>query len=230
MSGSKEMSPNRLLSKPAVALVFFLSLWQGAALSASPHPSPVSLPEKETKAGDSGGAKSRKAGASAPAFSLEKHGEKRTPSALTTRVPSKPANADKILVPPPPPEIPLSPSLSHLTVMRGVTLEYLSCAEVQQMLSKIEKSLEKAHKDLASLDASVSEKKERIDQFSSLFKEGVVSRRELEAAKKEFADAQDEATESRERLAELEKDLSACEVRLKELKKQEVKPAGKKHR
>jgi DNA repair exonuclease SbcCD ATPase subunit len=128
-----------------------------------------------------------------------------------------------VLVPPPPPKIPLSPLTppSGHSLLGGVTLDYLCRADLLQLQTRVQESLDKCQKDLQERSQELADKKARSEQFAALFKEGVVSRREMESTAKDATDAGDKIKEAQDSVKDLQEDLKRIQAQLVVLKNQE---------
>lgn len=140
---------------------------------------------------------------------------------------AKPPVRVKMMVPPPPPNVPTISALmqSHESLLNGVILDYLSKADLERLRTRLQDSLSKEKKSLSEHEASMEEKKRRATQFESLFKEGVVSRKELEAARKDFSEVDTKDKELSLRVSEVQDDLTRVEKQLAKFKNE--KPANK---
>jgi hypothetical protein len=115
----------------------------------------------------------------------------------------------KIMVPPPPPEIPLvGGEGERLFSTLGVPLQYLSRSDLANMESRLVANRDKLEKEKSDREHELQEKQTRADKFEELYKEGVVSRRELENAKKELCELKDKSPDLEQRLQDVEDDLS----------------------
>lgn len=137
--------------------------------------------------------------------------------------PAKRRSVDsRIMVPPPPPEITNFQSIQepgHSLSTAGVVLDLLSKADLERMKSRVETTLTKVKVDKEEHDRSSKEKTDRVGQFEQLYKEGVVSRRELETARRELRDVEMSTKEISERLADAQTDISRIDSALEHLKK-----------
>lgn len=118
------------------------------------------------------------------------------------------------LVPPPPPTVPLSNSMTFLS---GAPLELLSQSDLKAKRDALTTEMAAAQEKLKDKELIFAEKKERLDLFASLYKEGVVSRRELEGIGKEVSQAEAELREDRRKTDELMRDLSKINGFLKQV-------------
>jgi len=133
-----------------------------------------------------------------------------------------------MMVPPPPPNVPTISALmqtSHESLLNGVILDYLSKPDLERLRTRLQDSLNKEKNSLAEHQSSMEEKQRRATQFESLFKEGVVSRKELEAAKKDFSEVDTKGKELALRVSEVEGDLTRVEKQLAKFKNE--KPTNK---
>lgn len=91
------------------------------------------------------------------------------------------------LVPPPPP---LVPSGGQIPYVLGAPISFQSEAELKKTVVDLQTQLSAAKESLDKKTASANEKQERAKLFDELYKEGVVSRRELEGAQRDAEESQ----------------------------------------
>jgi hypothetical protein len=141
--------------------------------------------------------------------------ESPTTAAKTATSPKKPLVkvTKRLMVPPPPPEIPLVSGDGHVLSTLGVPLDYMSKTDLVVMQNRLQSDETKLSKEADGRANTLKQKKERAEQFEELFKDGVVSKRELENAKKEYA-------ELNEKGPELDLQLNDVRVNLERVKKQ----------
>lgn len=126
----------------------------------------------------------------------------------------------RLLVPPPPPNVPTISTFqqrSGESLLNGVVLEYLSKPELERLGKRLEQSLAKEKKASDERVAEFEEKKTKATEFEKLFSEGVVSRKELANAKREYEQAQSEKQELVDRSGEIQSDLDRVNKQLKSL-------------
>lgn len=135
------------------------------------------------------------------------------------------APSRRMMVPPPPPHIPLiGTQMEQKTFSTlGVPLDYLSKSDLDKMKVRLESSVAKLKLEKEEHDKIKKEKFDRLMQFETLHKEGVVSRRELETAKRELKTMQVEDDDIGLRLDDAETDLSRVNQQLKLLEKRAPK-------
>ena len=124
-------------------------------------------------------------------------------------------------IPPPPP---VQPSI----LMNGgigepgtnpFTVDYMNKDELLQKQKDLELQLSDAKAQLKDTEEAGAEKKTRAERFDPLYKEGVVSRHELEAAQKEAADVDKEVERAKNRVTDLQNQSASVERKLKEIAK-----------
>lgn len=131
----------------------------------------------------------------------------------------------KMMVPPPPPEIPIlgGSADERLLSTLGVPLDYMSKTDLQNMQTRLQTSLNKLQKEVDERNQGLTEKRNRATQFEDLYKEGVVSKRELEGAKKDLADSEDQGTDLDLRLKDVQTDLTRVEKQIALVQKRQEK-------
>jgi hypothetical protein len=143
-------------------------------------------------------------------------------------------SAKRMMVPPPPPDIPLMQNLSvdHQMSSTGVVLDYLSKPDLERMKVRLESAFNKAVASKEEQAASVKEKTARVEQFEQLYKEGVVSRRELEGAHRELNEVAQSAKEIEQHVSDARFDLDRANKAMERFTKSEkpaAQPSGKKN-
>lgn len=113
------------------------------------------------------------------------------------------ANKELILVPPPPPT---QSTLLDWSGIGGIpdSISYLNADELRIKLEHIRKQINNAKLQVNDNELQFNESKDKVERFNSLYTEGVISRKELESAKKEVADRENLADDARNNLADLE--------------------------
>jgi len=108
-----------------------------------------------------------------------------------------------ILVPPPPPT---QPSLLDWSGFGDIpdSLSYLNVNELNAKLEHIRRSINKAEFKAKDNEANLAESKEKAVRFESLYKEGVISRKELESVHNEADAMQTLIEEDKSHIADLE--------------------------
>jgi len=130
------------------------------------------------------------------------------------------AASARVFVPPPPPTVPVT---TPLTFMSGMPIELLSEQDLIRQRQQTDEQLRKARVAARQNEQWGGEKKERAELFVSLYKEGVVSRRELEGAQREASQAEIDLTDARLKMTDLERDMKKIDSRLKQLAESRVK-------
>lgn len=85
--------------------------------------------------------------------------------------------------------------------------------------------LAKASREAEDQQVAHKERHERAVLFESLYKEGVVSRRELENAQREVRQGEGDLTDSRLKVTDFERERQRADQRLKQLAADKVKKA-----
>ena len=122
-----------------------------------------------------------------------------------------------MLVPPPPPTIPAS---TMLTFMSPLPLEMLSESDLKKQRQETAGEIQRARDSERREEEGFRERKGRSELFVSLYKEGVVSRRELEVAQRDASKSEIDLTDARLKVTDLERDMKKIETRLQDLSKQ----------
>lgn len=118
------------------------------------------------------------------------------------------------LIPPPPafqPSYLIGPGSQGLPLQ----LDFMSKEMMLARLKSLGKQLTEAKSELDDKIAQMKERKEKYERFGSLYKEGVVSRHELEAAGKEAEEAGKDVEHAQAGVSELESEKTALQDRLK---------------
>ena len=134
----------------------------------------------------------------------------------------------RMLVPPPPPEMPFVGADERQSLTAGMPLDYLSKSDLERMKMRLETQVSKLNKEKSDHEFGLKDKQERLEQFESLYKEGVVSRRELESARREFADEQLTGSDLGDRFKDATLDLDRVKKQLSSLEKRQSKVSLKK--
>lgn len=132
-----------------------------------------------------------------------------------------PASKRKVMVPPPPPEISVmtAKDQSFVTSTLGVPLDFLSQPELERMRERLQRDLQILSRKQSERQESISECRTRVEKFETLFTEGVVSKRDLQHAKKELTHVEDTDVDIDQRLADLKLDLARVDKKLQSMKK-----------
>jgi hypothetical protein len=155
-----------------------------------------------------------------------KHGENKTqPKHSDTKSESKQnvkhteIKRGRIMIPPPPPEIPLlSPESLHDSFSSGLPVEYLSKPDLERMQAKIENELDRLQKSHDEKKQDYDEQKQKVDSFDALYKEGVVSRKEITTARRDLEEAERQLSSQDSTLKDLAYDLDKVKKQLAVLK------------
>jgi hypothetical protein len=118
-------------------------------------------------------------------------------------------------VPPPPPIQPVYLGVPGI----GGQLDFISKDMMSHRLIDLQKALPDYEQELADKIQQMKDKQDKVERFGSLYKEGVVSRNELEAAEKDAQAAVKEVSRFRANFSDLEEERTALSERLKPAKK-----------
>lgn len=135
----------------------------------------------------------------------------------------------KVMVPPPPPDIPLigrSAGMEFSTI--GVPLDFMAKPDLERMKTRLEQSLTQLTSRAEERRTTIADLKARLTQFESLYTEGVVSKKDLKGVRKELAEAQETDVDVDQRLSDVKSDLARVCKRLKALDKSTPDSAKKK--
>jgi len=125
------------------------------------------------------------------------------------------------LVPPPPPDTPslMSGPYGALYLQQFLPVETMSPEALKQHEKDLGNRLQTAKAELKDKEKNFSEKTERVKQFSSLFDEGVISRRELELSKEELKQGNSEIETAKNKVSDLQLAVTRVSDKLKALGK-----------
>lgn len=123
--------------------------------------------------------------------------------------------AELILIPPPPPAVPVA----GVTNGGSLSLAPLTLAELKARQADLNKELAAVRKHVEQVEKHADDKRQRSTLFATLYTEGVVSRRELEAAQKEDSDAQTDLSSVKNHLDSLRKEIDETDSTLTRLAK-----------
>lgn len=101
----------------------------------------------------------------------------------------------------------------------GENVEYMPLADVLELKEKTTKDIEKTKRSLDDLTSLANEKTQRAINFDSLYAQGVVSKRELEASKREDDTTSRELADQKANLSVLEQKMSRIDKRIADLNK-----------
>ena len=136
------------------------------------------------------------------------------------------------LVPPPPPTIPRVLPGDSLSIGSGLGLsagiDYLSEEDLKFKLKTLQKNLEGLSLDLKDSTQRLEESVKRSSNFDGLFEEGVVSRKELESAKRETRRLKRSVEREELKVEEVKRVVAKVEARLAEMEKSKVKKTNSK--
>lgn len=134
----------------------------------------------------------------------------------------KPGARLPVFIPPPPPTVPIG-SISGLI---GAPIAVLSAEDLKKRATELALQIADLKKEFTSKETRADEKRKRSTLFASLYTEGVVSRRELEASQHEDLEASEELKMARDKLETLHKEQVEIDTQLKKLaKRTENKPS-----
>lgn len=129
-----------------------------------------------------------------------------------------------MLVPPPPPDVPatlspMNPSSLYGSPYALFSIDTMTGESLQQKKTEMDKQWAESKGALEKVKQDAKDKKERAQQFVGLYNEGVVSRRELEAAQDEATRADKDVSDESARVADIEQWRSRVNERLNRLSK-----------
>ncbi|PZM79150.1 MAG: hypothetical protein DKT66_21960 [Candidatus Melainabacteria bacterium] len=124
------------------------------------------------------------------------------------------------LVPPPPPVMPIG---MDALGMYGAPVDYLSLKELEGRKKELTARFNELNSIVGDGERQIKERKEKAELFESLYQEGVVSRRELEAAKREAGEIDRDLKFKLDEFESVKISMKAVNNRLAMLKKQEEK-------
>ncbi|HEY9867852.1 MAG TPA: hypothetical protein V6D08_01485 [Candidatus Obscuribacterales bacterium] len=165
----------------------------------------------------SSAARAAPAGQQAPASTGSRQGKPRSDVAAASARKAPPGSSPKrgvVLVPPPPPAIPAG---GQLTFLSGTPVEFLSESDLKRHKEQLDLNLSRARQQADEQERLLKEKVQRAELFASLYKEGVVSRRELENSQREVGRSEGDLTDARLKVTDLERDMQRIDERLKQL-------------
>ena len=122
------------------------------------------------------------------------------------------------LVPPPPPEQPSFLDLSNMPNL-STSFNLFNDAELKQKLNHLKVQIVNAQDALLENNSQLSEAKEESERFNSLFSDGIVSRKELEAKRKSAIHKEHIVLEAKNNLEDLQLQETAILRRLAQSKK-----------
>jgi len=128
-----------------------------------------------------------------------------------TRTPSAPRGSH--FVPPPPPVVPTMLG-GDFGVYSGLPIEMLSRDALKDRVKEISMQYKDACRELEDHTSQKNEKIARAQEFEGLYKEGVVSRRELEASQKEASEVNSDIDRLTFKVSELKGLLERINKRL----------------
>jgi len=120
------------------------------------------------------------------------------------------------MVPPPPPVIPVG---GQFVYMPGLPPSSMSESELKSRFKELNDEVAKAQKELDDTKNRTEEKRQRGDLFVNLYKEGVISRRELETAQAESDSALQQVNASSQKLKEIQTELNQVQSALQKREK-----------
>jgi hypothetical protein len=125
--------------------------------------------------------------------------------------PPPPGAVPRGLVPPPPP-LPIGGQLNLYT---SPQYSYQSADQLKQTLADLQGQLKQAQKDLDQTSSEARDSIDRAKSFDDLYKEGVVSRRELEQAKRDADESQTRISQAENQVKFIQQDISQVEEAMK---------------
>lgn len=148
----------------------------------------------------------------APKSSALAKAEQKPGTKAGKKVPSKQrSKAQARLVPPPPPDMPFvmmgGATPGRDSLLSGVVLDYLSLADLDRLKGRAQTALDKAKQAAGEREQERLERIKRAETFEQLYKEGVVSRKELETARRERTDIDGDLSEGQNKINDLTEDL-----------------------
>jgi hypothetical protein len=129
------------------------------------------------------------------------------------------------LVPPPPPDTPtMIPSFGDDSTSL-MPMEYMSPELVKKRRQDLVAQLADAKTDLKQKQDDIANVQQRAEQFKTLFEEGVISKRELEAAQKDASEIDSSVNRARLRVSELQTLLDGVNGRWDQINNKNKKKA-----
>lgn len=176
-----------------------------------------------------------------PARKIDSASEKKTESALqkktettktkiTVERTTKTVTVPKLkngLIPPPPPIMPIG---MDVLGMYAQPVDYLSMKDLEARKKELMVRLNELDSTVADGVRQIRERKERAELFESLYLEGVVSRKELETAKREAGETNRDLKFKQDELESVKISMKAVNNRLAVLKRMESKTIDGKHK
>lgn len=113
----------------------------------------------------------------------------------------------------------------------GMPLDLMSATDLQRVKGRLEQSLSQLSKKAEERNIELTEARNRVQQFESLFTEGVVSKRDLSNARKELSNLEGTDSDLDQRIADIKSDMARVDKRLKtlEAKKSPARQVPRKH-
>lgn len=124
------------------------------------------------------------------------------------------------LVPPPPPIMPIG---MDALGMFAQPVDYLSLKELEARKKELSARLNELTSNVGDGERQIRERKERAELFDSLYQEGVVSRKELEIAKREAGEIDRDLKFKEDELESVKSSMRAVNNRLYVLRKMDAK-------
>lgn len=134
------------------------------------------------------------------------------------------------LVPPPPPTIPSIVSKENGAYVSSIPVDYMSLKDLKWKKSVLTKQLEAYKMDEEDSLKAQEESARRAETFIGLYEEGVVSKKELEAAKRKAKRLAREVELDQLKLEGLNRSLNAVNNRIEYLEKAKSKKSKTKKR
>lgn len=133
-----------------------------------------------------------------------------------------------VFVPPPPPSIPSVLNSDSLSLGSTIGIEYMSLDDLKFKRTSMQKQLSSLEMDMEDSLMAMKDSKRRSDTFDDLFKEGVVSKKELFQAKREAKRMARSIERDKLEIEETKRVIEAINSRIKRLETSKAK--SKKYR
>ncbi|MCC7528747.1 MAG: hypothetical protein IT342_09510 [Candidatus Melainabacteria bacterium] len=131
------------------------------------------------------------------------------------------------LIPPPPPIVPIG---MDALGMYAQPVDYLSMKDLEARKKELMVRLSELDSTVTDGIRQIRERRQRAELFESLYQEGVVSRKELEIAKREAGEINRDLKFKQDELESVKVSMKAVNNRLAVLKKMESKMKDGKHK
>ncbi len=131
------------------------------------------------------------------------------------------------LIPPPPPIVPIG---MDVLGMYAQPIDYLSIKDLEGRKKELTSRFNELDSTVSDAQRQIRERKERAELFESLYKEGVVSRKELEVARREAEEIERDVKFKLDEFESVKISMKAVNNRLAALKKMEARMNAGKHK